>query len=48
MFADSFDPVIAEIKIGADEEVPDSIKGVYYLYFRTVPLAQRVGAMLDI
>lgn len=42
---DSFDPVIPEVKTGADEEVPNP---TYYLNFRTVHLAQSVGAMLGL
>ena len=45
MFANSFDPVTPEVKTGADEEVPGPIKGTYYLNFRTVHLAQKVGAV---
>lgn len=50
MFANSFDPVIPEVKTGADEEVPGPIKGTYYLNFRTVgavnvrPLKRTRGA----
>lgn len=50
MFANSFDPVIPEVKTGADEELPGPIKGTYYLNFRTVgavnvrPLKRTPGA----